>query len=45
VLRALEKQTSSFWLAQSIGWMLYLVMIYITFLTVVTPENFLPLFY
>ncbi len=45
MLRAIEKQTSSFWLLQTSGWLVYLVMIYITFLTVVTPENFLPLFY
>ena len=45
LLRAIEKQASSFWLAQTTGWLIYLVMIYVTFLTVVTPENFLPLFY
>lgn len=41
----LQKRLSPFWLAQTTGWLTYLVMIYVTFLTVVTPENFLPLFY
>jgi hypothetical protein len=41
----LEKRLPSFWTVQTAGWLIYLVMIYVTFLTVVTPENFLPLFY
>lgn len=41
----LKKRLSSFWTVQTAGWLIYLVMIYVTFLTVVTPENFLPLFY
>ena len=41
----LEKRLPSFWTVQIAGWLIYLVMIYVTFLTVVTPENFLPLFY
>lgn len=35
----------SFWKIQIAGWLVYLVAIYITFLTVVPPENYLSLFY
>jgi hypothetical protein len=35
----------SFWRLQISGWLVYMVMIYITFLTVTAPENFLSLFY
>ena len=35
----------SFWKIQITGWLVYLVAIYITFLTVVPPENYLSLFY
>lgn len=35
----------SFWRLQISGWSVYLVMIYITFLTVTAPGNFLSLFY
>src|SRR5215211_8697380 len=38
-----NKIYSSFWYLQIGGWLLYMVMIYITFLTVTT--NFLGLFY
>jgi hypothetical protein len=39
----LERVKNSFWALQIGGWLLYMVMIYITFLTVTT--NFLSLFY
>lgn len=39
------KNPSSFWTIQLIGWTIYLVAIYITFLTVAQPEFFLRLFY
>lgn len=42
---SLTTRLPSFWKVQAAGWLVYLVMIYITFLTVVTPENFLSLFY
>jgi two-component system LytT family sensor kinase len=35
----LKKRLSSFWALQSLGWALYGVMIYISFLTVVPPEG------
>ena len=35
----------SFWKIQITGWLVYLVAIYITFLTVVPPINYLSLFY
>lgn len=35
----------SFWKIQITGWLVYLVAIYITFLTVVPPENYISLFY
>jgi two-component system, LytTR family, sensor kinase len=35
----------SFWTIQLVGWIVYLVVIYITFLSVAQPENFLNLFY
>lgn len=36
---------ASFWKIQITGWLVYLVAIYITFLTVVPPSNYLSLFY
>lgn len=35
----------SFWTIQLIGWIVYLAVIYITFLTIAPPENFLNLFF
>lgn len=35
----------SFWTIQSIGWLVYFVVIYVTLLTVAPPENFLTLFF
>ena len=35
----------SFWTIQPLGWIVYFIAIYITFLTVAQPENFLNLFY
>lgn len=35
----------SFWTIQSVGWIVYLAAVYITFLTVAPPERFLYLFY
>ncbi len=35
----------SFWTIQITGWVVYLVAIYITFLTVVSPQDYLSLFY
>jgi two-component system, LytTR family, sensor kinase len=35
----------SFWTIQIVGWIVYLVVIYITFLTIALPENYLNLFY
>lgn len=35
----------SFWTIQFVGWIVYFVAIYITFLTVAAPERFLYLFY
>jgi sensor histidine kinase YesM len=40
-----RKQFPSFWTIQIVGWLLYLVAVYITFLTVVAPENYLNLFW
>lgn len=40
-----RKDLPSFWTIQLAGWAVYLVAIYITFLTVTAPENFLSLFY
>lgn len=40
-----DNKLPSFWTIQSIGWTVYLAAIYITFLTVAQPENFLNLFY
>ncbi|MEK7724790.1 MAG: histidine kinase [Acidobacteriota bacterium] len=35
----------SFWTIQLVGWIVYFVVIYITFLTIALPENYLNLFY
>lgn len=35
----------SFWAIQFIGWIVYFAVIYITFLTIARPENFLSLFF
>lgn len=35
----------SFWTIQFVGWIVYFVVIYITFLTIALPENYLNLFY
>ena len=35
----------SFWTIQLVGWVVYLIVIYITFLSIAQPENFLNLFY
>src|SRR5690349_6004218 len=40
-----KEKLSSFWTIQFIGWIVYFVMIYITFLSVAQPGNFLRLFY
>ena len=40
-----QKGLPSFWTIQITGWLVYLIAIYITFLTVVAPENYLSLFY
>ncbi len=40
-----KNESPSFWTIQLIGWIVYLATIYITFLTVAQPENFLNLFY
>lgn len=39
-----REKLPSFWTIQLIGWIVYFVAIYITFLTVAAPENFLNLF-
>lgn len=39
-----KRKLPSFWTIQLIGWIVYFVAIYITFLTVAQPENFLNLF-
>ena len=40
-----EKLTNSFWKLQIGGWLIYMFFIYITFLSVARPENFIPLMY
>lgn len=40
-----KKGFPTFWKIQIIGWAVYLVAIYITFLTVVPPQQYLSLFY
>ncbi|MCU0238965.1 MAG: hypothetical protein MUC29_05950, partial [Pyrinomonadaceae bacterium] len=40
-----KEKLPSFWTIQLIGWIVYLVIIYITFLSIAQPENFLKLFY
>lgn len=41
----LKKKLPSFWTIQLTGWIVYFVAIYITFLTVAQPGNFLNLFF
>lgn len=41
----LRKKLPSFWTSQLTGWIVYFVAIYITFLTVAQPANFLNLFF
>lgn len=41
----LKDKLPSFWTTQLIGWVVYFVAIYITFLTIAQPENFLNLFF
>lgn len=40
-----REKLPSFWTIQLVGWIVYLVVIYITFLSIAAPENFLNLFY
>lgn len=40
-----KNELPSFWKIQITGWLVYMVAIYITFLTVVPPANYLSLFY
>ena len=40
-----DKELPSFWTIQFVGWIVYFVVIYITFLTVAQPANFLNLLY
>ena len=39
-----KKKLPSFWTIQLVGWIVYFVVIYITFLTIAQPGNFLSLF-
>jgi hypothetical protein len=39
------KLKNSFWFIQIVGWLVYLLVIYITFLSIAQPGNFLNLFY
>ena len=41
----IKDRLPSFWAIQLVGWIVYLVVIYITFLSIAQPENFLNLFY
>lgn len=41
----LKNKLPSFWTIQFIGWIVYFVVIYITFLTIAQPENFIKLFF
>lgn len=41
----LKKKLPSFWTIQLTGWIVYFVVIYITFLTIAQPENYLNLFF
>ncbi len=43
--QVIQKLKNSFWLFQISGWLIYFVMIYITFLTIAAEGNFLRLFY
>lgn len=40
-----KNELPSFWTIQLVGWIVYFATIYITFLTIAQPENFLNLFY
>jgi len=40
-----KEKVPSFWTIQIVGWIVYFVVIYITFLTIALPENYLNLFY
>lgn len=40
-----KNELPSFWTIQLIGWIVYFVVIYVTFLTIAQPENFLNLVY
>ncbi len=40
-----KEKLPSFWTIQFVGWIVYFVVIYITFLTIALPENYLNLFY
>jgi signal transduction histidine kinase len=40
-----KNELPSFWTIQLIGWIVYFGVIYVTFLTIAQPENFLNLFY
>lgn len=40
-----KNKLPSFWTIQLVGWIIYFVVIYITFLSVAQPGNFLSLFY
>jgi two-component system, LytTR family, sensor kinase len=44
-MKSITPKLPSFWTIQLIGWILYFVAIYITFLTVAQPENFKMLFF
>jgi len=41
----LKNRLPSFWSIQLVGWVVYFVVIYITFLTIAQPENFLNLLF
>jgi two-component system LytT family sensor kinase len=41
----LKKKLPSFWTIQLAGWIVYFIAIYITFLTIAQPENYLNLFF
>lgn len=44
-MKQFTQRLPSFWTVQIIGWLVYMVAVYITFLTVSRPENYLSLFY
>lgn len=43
--RDLKNKLPAFWTIQLVGWIVYFVVIYITFLTIAQPGNFLNLFF